>query len=139
MTGASSGIGRALAHSLFQSGCKLILASRNTDALEALKNELMTSYSKAVLPQPVVVKLDMSVDDLSLESSTKEILAIYGYVDIVVNCAGISHRGTVEDTDVRVYRDIMQVNFFGPLALIKGETFPFPPISFFTVECRSMF
>ena len=46
LTGASSGIGRALAHNLFQSGCKLILASRNTEALETVKNELMTSYNK---------------------------------------------------------------------------------------------
>ena len=74
-----------------------------------------------MLHQPVVVKLDMSVDDQSLFSGADEVMAIYGYVDVVINCAGISHRGTVHETDLRVYRDIMQVNFFGPLALIKGD------------------
>ena len=46
LTGASSGIGKALAHCLFDNGCKLILASRNTQALENLKNDLMTSFTK---------------------------------------------------------------------------------------------
>ena len=46
LTGASSGIGKALAHCLFDNGCKLILASRNTQALENLKNDLMTSFKK---------------------------------------------------------------------------------------------
>ena len=73
-----------------------------------------------MLHQPVVVKLDMSVDDQSLLSVADEVMGIYGYVDVVINCAGISHRGTTHETDLRVYRDIMQVNFFGPLALIKG-------------------
>ena len=74
-----------------------------------------------MLHQPVVVKLDMSVDDQSLLSGADEVMTIYGYVDVVINCAGISHRGTAHETDLRVYRDIMQVNFFGPLALIKGD------------------
>ena len=74
-----------------------------------------------MLHQPVVVKLDMSVDDQCLLSGVDEVMAIYGYVDVVINCAGISHRGTAHETDLRVYRDIMQVNFFGPLALIKGD------------------
>jgi len=120
VTGASSGIGRALAHCLFQSGCKLILASRNTAAIETLKTELMTSYHKSVFEQPVVVRIDMNADDSSLEKKSEEILSVFGYIDILVNCAGISHRGSVEETDVRVHRDIMQVNYFGPLALIKG-------------------
>jgi len=120
LTGASSGIGKALAHCLFDNGCKLILASRNTQALENLKNDLMTSFKKAVYEEPVVVHLDMSGNDREILQTSEEILSIFNHVDILINCAGVSHRGTVQDTDLQVHRDIMQVNYFGPIALVMA-------------------
>ncbi len=69
---------------------------------------------------PAVVQLDLA-DLSSVQSKTSEILQVYGYVDILINNAGMSYRGNVLETSIEVDQRLMDVNYFGPLALTKGK------------------
>lgn len=69
---------------------------------------------------PKVLSLDLS-EPSSLAEKCEEAIGFYGRVDILVNNAGIGSRGNVLDTDISVDRRIMEVNFFGTVALTKGE------------------
>ena len=53
----------------------------------------------------------------------EEILKCVAHVDVLINNAGISYRGTIVDTAVEVDRKVMETNYFGPVALTKGKTF----------------
>lgn len=71
---------------------------------------------------PAVVPLDLA-DLNAVKTKTNEILQIYGFVDILINNAGMSYRGNVLDTSIEVDQRLMDVNYFGPLALTKGLDF----------------
>lgn len=114
ITGASSGIGRQLALGLAKKHCKLILSSRNTDKLEEVKSECIKSGAEAeVLP------LDLSDIDF-LSSITPKAIAIYGLVDVLINCGGVSQRSLIVETDISVDRKIMEVDYLGTVALSKS-------------------
>ncbi|CAL8094761.1 unnamed protein product [Orchesella dallaii] len=119
ITGASSGIGESLAKLLYEDGCRLILASRRIEELERVKADLVRSRTYGPVYVPAIVQLDLA-DLKSVQSKTSEILQIYGYVDILINNAGMTHRGDVLGTSIEVDQRLMSVNYFGPLALTKG-------------------
>jgi short-subunit dehydrogenase len=52
---------------------------------------------------------------------SQEAVGFYGRVDILVNNAGVGLRGSVLETDIAVDRKVMEVNFFGTIALTKGK------------------
>ena len=58
-------------------------------------------------------------DEAALGAAADRVLERFGRVDILVNNAGIAHRAMVADTDMAVYRRLMEVNFFGAVALTK--------------------
>lgn len=68
---------------------------------------------------PAVLEMDLS-DLKSIPGKAKAALAIYEGIDILVNNAGILHSGSVLETDLDVDKRIMDVNYFGTLALTKG-------------------
>ena len=51
----------------------------------------------------------------------EEILKCYDKVDVLINNAGISYRGNILETDISIQRDVMETNYFGPIALTQGE------------------
>ncbi|CAG2111688.1 unnamed protein product [Medioppia subpectinata] len=120
ITGASSGLGTALAQVLYRSGARLILSSRRVDQLNEVKERLISSNQLSDdLFEPKVLALDLSkLEDM--ESYAEEALSFYGSVDVIINNGGISYRGSVIDTTVDVDRQVMLVNYFGQLALIKA-------------------
>ncbi|CAG2121240.1 unnamed protein product, partial [Medioppia subpectinata] len=120
ITGASSGLGTALAQVLYRSGARLILSSRRVDQLNEVKERLISSnQSSDDLFEPKVLALDLSkLEDM--ESYAEDALSFYGSVDVIINNGGISYRGSVIDTTVDVDRQVMLVNYFGQLALIKA-------------------
>lgn len=69
---------------------------------------------------PKILPLDLS-DAGSIAGKAQEALDAFGHVDILVNNAGVSSRGSVMETDIVVDRRVMEVNFFGTVALTKGE------------------
>ncbi len=112
ITGASSGIGRALALQLDQSGTKLILSARNQDKLEAVAKSI-TSAETFVLP------IDLA-DSSNFNEKTKAVIDKYGKIDILINNGGISQRAEARDTSEEVEKQIMTVNYFGNVALSKA-------------------
>jgi short-subunit dehydrogenase len=109
ITGASSGIGEALAIALSKKGAKLILSARRADELERVRL-LCAPANVKMLP------LDLTAAD-TLQDTTNAALACYGHIDSLVNNGGISQRSFVQETEMSVYRRIMEVNFFGGTAL----------------------
>ncbi len=111
ITGASSGIGEALAYQLAEKGTNLILSSRKKDALEAVK-------AKCAFPEKVIVSpLDLA-DAESIATTAKQVLANH-QIDILVNNGGISQRSLLAETSMEVYRKLMEVNYFGTIHLSK--------------------
>jgi short-subunit dehydrogenase len=110
VTGASSGIGKALSEALAQQGAKLILSSRNEEQLHSLKQTLANSQDHQVLA------LDLSKPE-QLEDSVK--LLADQSVDILINNGGISQRGFARDIQLNVHRDVMEINYFGTIQLTQ--------------------
>jgi dehydrogenase/reductase SDR family protein 7B len=106
ITGASSGIGAALARAFGREGATLVLSGRKVAALEAVAE---TAGGNAEL-------LPFEATDFA---ALPAIAARAGHVDLLVNNAGISQRSLAEDTELHVYRTLMEVDFFAPVALAK--------------------
>lgn len=121
VTGASSGIGRALAVSLAERGAVLTLAARRHDRLEALSRELVSRFPKST--PPVAVSCDVTkADEVSvLIGGTVERL---GSVDLLINNAGVSVYGEARLTRPEDFRAVMDVNFHGAM-LCTHEVLPF--------------
>ena len=113
ITGASSGIGKALAIELAKQGAQLILSSRKKQDLELVKNACTEPNKVKVIP------LDLE-DYTNLTTITKEAISAFGKVDILVNNGGISQRSLVKDTDIQVDKRIMDINYLGNIALAKA-------------------
>lgn len=109
ITGSSSGIGKALAEHLSALGAKLILSARNETEIRAMADQL---------PNAVALPLDLN-NAAALKQATKDAIALFGTVDVLINNAGISQRSKCTDTEARVYRDIMEVNYFGAAELTR--------------------
>ncbi|TAI48649.1 SDR family oxidoreductase [Flagellimonas allohymeniacidonis] len=110
ITGASSGIGKALAETLSKEACNLIISSRNAEELEKVK--------ALCEPRGNIEVLTM---DLSRHNEMKELIqkaiSLFGGVDVLINNAGVSQRSLILDTDFEVYRKLMDINYLGTVAL----------------------
>jgi short-subunit dehydrogenase len=113
ITGASSGIGEALAYEYAKRGTYLILSARS----EAKLREV-ASRCEAFGSQVRVIKLDLeNSEELSVIAS--ETVKEFPIIDILVNNGGISQRSLAEETPIAVDRKIMETNFFGAVLLTK--------------------
>jgi short-subunit dehydrogenase len=114
ITGASSGIGEALALACAREGAALILSARRAEALERVADACRSSAAS-------VQVLPMDMADLpSLPKKAQEILARYGRIDWLVHNAGVSQRARAIETSVEVDEQILRTNFLGPVALTKA-------------------
>jgi len=111
ITGASSGIGEALARRFARGGSKLVLAARRMERLNLLKEELAGTD---------ILNLQT---DVSVESDCRRLIdaAIerFGKIDVLINNAGISMRALFEEVDLEVIRRLMDVNFWGTVYCTK--------------------
>lgn len=105
ITGASEGIGKAIAEKLAAEGAKLVLAARSDEKLAALAHKL---------PGSVAVRTDMG-DQNAIQNLIDRTMEIHGRIDILVNNAGQGMYGPVERTDIDKYRHIFDLNVIGPL------------------------
>lgn len=112
ITGASSGIGEAMAHELARRGALLVLSARRADVLEAVRLRCDRPDQHLVLP------MDMT-DPSQFRAQTAVVLSSFGHIDMLINNAGVSQRSLVKDTPIDVDRQIMELDFFGPVALAK--------------------
>ena len=110
VTGASSGIGAALARGLAARGAKLILSGRNVAALEAVAKECG--------PGTMILPFE-ATDYAALPALAEEAWNWCGRIDGLVNNAGISQRSLAVDTDFSVYQKIVDVDLLAPIALTQ--------------------
>ncbi|HEY7955255.1 MAG TPA: SDR family NAD(P)-dependent oxidoreductase [Polyangia bacterium] len=116
VTGASSGIGRALSKALAQAGAKLAIAARREGALEALADEI----AQAGGARPVVLTADLSARGEAERLGARAIEAL-GAVDILVNNAGVGAGGAqVVMGDADEARALFETNYWAPLALTRA-------------------
>jgi NAD(P)-dependent dehydrogenase (short-subunit alcohol dehydrogenase family) len=113
VTGASSGIGQALARGLARRGCKLALAARRSDRLEALAAELK-AQGVEVLAQACDVTVD--ADRASLARAVEE---RFGGLQLLSNNAGILLKGLAGQEPLEAFRRNMETNYFAPIDLTQ--------------------
>ena len=111
ITGASSGIGMALAKKYASEGWDLVLAARRIERLKELKNQLDTVE---VLP----VETDVTREEDCRELMEKAVER-FGKIDVLINNAGISMRALFENVDLQVIHQVMDVNFWGTVYCTK--------------------
>ncbi|XP_049866885.1 dehydrogenase/reductase SDR family protein 7-like [Pectinophora gossypiella] len=119
ITGASSGIGEALAHALYEQGSKVVLAARREGELNRVKQDLIAKKLDLPVEEPVVLPLDLADLD-QVENFVQKVYEICGHIDILINNGGITHRGAIVHTKLEVDQQIMCVNYFGTVALTKA-------------------
>ncbi len=114
LTGASSGIGAALARELVRRGTHLVLVARRQDALEALAHELAAGPGQIeIVPGDIT---DPAVRARALAAAQER----WGGLDLVINNAGIGALGRFAESDSERLRQIMEVNFFAPVEMVRA-------------------
>jgi short-subunit dehydrogenase len=111
ITGASSGIGAGLAREWARRGGHVILSGRD----EARLGEVAGLLESEALVLPFDVR-----DDAALAAATGKALAWKGGIDLAVANAGISQRSAALDTDMRVYREIIEIDLIAQIAFAQG-------------------
>ena len=113
ITGASSGIGEALAIEFAKLKSKLILSARRENELIRVQNNCKTFTSEVeILPFDLT-----SVDFISI---SQKAISIFGTIDILINNGGISQRSSASETPIEIDRKIMELNYFSNIALTKA-------------------
>lgn len=113
ITGASSGIGEAIAVAFHKAGAKLILSARREDELKRVQALCGGDPNTLILPMDVT-------NAKELPEKTQRALGMFGGIDILVLNAGITQRSLTRETDESVYRRLMEVNFFASEALARA-------------------
>ncbi len=115
ITGASAGIGAALARAFAAEGAKLVLSARR----EALLDETRFDCETIGAPDVMVLPLDLA-DTEAHETAVAAVVERFGHIDLLVNNAGISQRSLARDTVLDVDRELMEVNYIGTVGLTKA-------------------
>ncbi|MFO8141830.1 MAG: SDR family oxidoreductase [Marinobacter sp.] len=117
ITGASSGIGEALALRFAKAGARLVLSARRESELERVAGRCRDAGLAA--DQVLVLPLDVT-DWAALPGKVQTVLDSFGNVDLLINNAGVSQRSLCKDTDMAVYQKLMDVDVMGQIALTKA-------------------
>lgn len=116
ITGASSGIGEALAKQYAQLGHQLVLSARREPELERVKQACIKLGAKD--EDVLVLPLDVTKHE-SMPEKVFAVTAHFKTIDVLINNAGISQRSLCLDTDLSVYKTLLDVDVLGQIALTK--------------------
>jgi dehydrogenase/reductase SDR family member 7B len=113
ITGASSGIGEAVAKKYSKEGFRVIISARRLAELKRVQAECLHPEQVKILP------FDLS-EISDLKEKVSDAIGLFGQIDIMLHNGGISQRSLIQDTNLEVDRKLMEVNFFGTVALTKA-------------------
>lgn len=114
ITGASSGIGEALAYAFAQEGSRLVLSARNAGKLELVAGKCREAGVDVLVVPMDVMDLD------AMEDAVRQVKERMMRVDVLVLNAGRSQRSLAIETPVSIDRTFMELNFFSPVVLTKA-------------------
>lgn len=113
ITGASSGIGKALAYEFAEKGSKVVIGARNHEKLLEIAEDIKLKGGEVAFAQT----------DVSIEADCKNLILTakerFNKIDVLINNAGISMRALFEDVDLKVLEELMTVNFWGTVYCSK--------------------
>lgn len=110
ITGCSTGLGRAIATQILDSGHNVAVASRKTEDVQ----DLVTKY-----PNAYPVKLDLTKTD-EIHAAVESVTRHFGTIDVLVNNAGIGYFAAIEESEEEAVRRMFEINFFGLAAMVKA-------------------
>jgi dehydrogenase/reductase SDR family protein 7B len=113
VSGASSGIGKAICEALAEAGATVVLSARNAAGLETVLRGLKHPEKHTVLP------LDLEQSGQFVELAA-QVVAKHGRIDFLFNNGGLSQRSEAAETPLEIDRRIMEINYFGNIALAKA-------------------
>ncbi len=110
ITGASGGIGLAVAHLFSQKGAKLALAARSAEKLERIVSEM---------PNAIAIPTDMR-DEQAIQHMIAQTQQHFGRIDILINNAGQGMHVPIEQTDLQLYRSVFELNVVSVIATMQA-------------------
>ena len=113
VTGATSGIGRACGIAFAAAGAKVVCVGRKTEALRDVEQKLRETGSETL-----TIEADLSRED-EAQRAVKQAIEAFGGIDILVNSAGHLSNGTIENTSLEAWDDMMNVNVRAPFQLMQ--------------------
>ncbi len=122
VTGGSSGIGKAIACSIFNRGLDVWLVAQREELLESARKEVEL-HRQNQNQMVKVISADVSELD-QVQRVVKIVTDKSGSPDLLVNSAGVAHPGYVQDLDINIYSWMMEVNYFGTVYMTK-EVLPY--------------
>ena len=114
ITGASSGIGEAVAYEFASRGARVVISSNDGPGLERVKANCLNRTADVIC-----APFDLS-DTAGIENLVHDTIGILGGIDFLINIGGISHRSRVDETPLWLDRKIFEINYFGTIALTKA-------------------
>jgi short-subunit dehydrogenase len=114
ITGASSGIGEALVYAFVSGGSRVIASSNDNDGLKRV-----TENCAAMKGKVTIAPFDLS-DTSGIEEMVSDVINKEGRIDLLINIGGISQRALIKETPLWLDRKIMEINYFGTIALTKA-------------------
>src|SRR5262245_6030371 len=113
VTGASSGIGRAVAAALAKAGARVALAARDADALNEVAREISAAGGETIAVPTDVTNAD------DRKRLVETVVAKFGGLDLLVNNAGVGSWGHFASSTPEIMRQVLEVNFFAPVELTR--------------------
>jgi dehydrogenase/reductase SDR family protein 7B len=114
ITGASSGIGEALAYACLEENATIIISARREEELQRVANYPING-SKSVF----ILPLDLEHTE-DIQTTVNMIVKRYGRIDVLINNGGMGHRTKAVNTPTAIDRKVMEINFFGTINLTKA-------------------
>ncbi len=114
VTGATGGIGRALSWRFATAGARIVLIDLDMEQMSALQNQVERSGTE-------VLSIECDITDYErCQAAMQQVVDRFGGIDVLINNAGISHQSQFSETDMAVFRQIMEVNYFGAIHCTKA-------------------